>query len=73
MARFAQFHMGSTHRVRAGRVRLLYDSETGRIDWVPSLYEDIVRVEALPSLRSPWDEGLDTLRALGHDAVTEVA
>lgn len=64
MAGFARFHEGPRYRVHAGRVRLLYDRATGVIEWVPSLYEEIVTLDKLPPVSSPWDGPLDALRAL---------
>lgn len=70
MARFARFHPGPRYRVHAGRVRLLYDRERSELTWVPNL-DDIVILEVLPPVESPWDQGLSALRALSPIEETE--
>ncbi|MFL5796555.1 MAG: hypothetical protein ACJ77A_01315 [Actinomycetota bacterium] len=64
MARFAIVDPGPRYRVHAGRSWLLYDRDSGEIQWLPDLYSDEIRVPKLPTVESPWDVSITSLSNL---------
>jgi hypothetical protein len=72
MGRFVTLHPGPRYRVHAGRARLLFDRESGDLEWVASLGEDIdLDQRDLPVIEAPWSSSIQALRALGHRAPRE--
>jgi len=72
MGRFVTLQPGPRYRVHAGRARLLFDRESGDLEWVASLDEDVDLDERdLPVIESPWSASIQALRALGHSAARE--
>lgn len=72
MGRFVTIHPGPRYRVHAGRARLLFDRESGDLEWVASLDEDVVLDQRdLPGVEATWGSSIQVLRALEHSAARE--